>query len=125
MIMDCAKYVGQCVCGREHTLETLKVVVRQPLVATETEGRFDILVNVKGGGFTGTVLGFSGEITPVEKFRPSHCLNGGPILESGSLNAEKHLFVQRQIAATHFAVGGRNFFKNFRMGNIRLNKEFS
>lgn len=27
MIMDCAKYVGQCVCGREHTLETLKVVV--------------------------------------------------------------------------------------------------
>ena len=34
-------------------LETLKVVVRQPLVATETEGRFDILVNVKGGGFTG------------------------------------------------------------------------
>ncbi len=34
-------------------LETLKVVVRQPLVATETEGRYDILVNVKGGGFTG------------------------------------------------------------------------
>ena len=27
MIMDCAKYAGQCVCGREHTLETLKVVV--------------------------------------------------------------------------------------------------
>ena len=34
-------------------LETLKVVVRQPLVATQTEGRFDILVNVHGGGFTG------------------------------------------------------------------------
>lgn len=27
MIMDCEKYVGQCVCGREHTLETRKVVV--------------------------------------------------------------------------------------------------
>lgn len=27
MIMDCEKYVGQCVCGREHTLETKKVVV--------------------------------------------------------------------------------------------------
>ena len=27
MIMDCEKYVGPCVCGREHTLETRKVVV--------------------------------------------------------------------------------------------------
>jgi len=34
-------------------LETLKVVVKQPLVATQTEGKFDILVNVHGGGFTG------------------------------------------------------------------------
>ncbi len=34
-------------------LETLKVVVRQPLVATDTLGKFDILVNVHGGGFTG------------------------------------------------------------------------
>ena len=34
-------------------LETLKVVVRQPLVATETEGKFDVIVNVKGGGYTG------------------------------------------------------------------------
>ena len=34
-------------------LETLKVIVRQPLVATETEGKFDVLVNVKGGGYTG------------------------------------------------------------------------
>ena len=34
-------------------LETLKVVVRQPLVATETVDKFDVLVNVHGGGFTG------------------------------------------------------------------------
>jgi len=34
-------------------LETLKVIVRQPLVLTETEGKFDVLVNVKGGGYTG------------------------------------------------------------------------
>ena len=34
-------------------LETLKVIVRQPLAATETEGKFDVLVNVKGGGYTG------------------------------------------------------------------------
>ena len=34
-------------------LETLKVIVRQPLEATETTDKFDILVNVKGGGYTG------------------------------------------------------------------------
>ncbi len=34
-------------------LETLKVVVRQPLELTGTLGRFDVSVNVKGGGFTG------------------------------------------------------------------------
>ncbi|CCY53701.1 30S ribosomal protein S9 [Coprococcus sp. CAG:782] len=34
-------------------LDTLKVIVRQPLVATGTDGKFDVLVNVKGGGFTG------------------------------------------------------------------------
>lgn len=34
-------------------LETLKVIVRQPLALTETEGKFDVLVNVKGGGYTG------------------------------------------------------------------------
>ena len=34
-------------------LETLKVVVRQPLVLTETSDKFDVLVNVHGGGFTG------------------------------------------------------------------------
>ena len=34
-------------------LETLKVVVRQPLVATDTLGKYDVIANVKGGGFTG------------------------------------------------------------------------
>ena len=34
-------------------LDTLKVIVKQPLVATGTEGKYDVLVNVCGGGFTG------------------------------------------------------------------------
>ena len=34
-------------------LETLKVIVKQPLVATNTLGKFDVIVNVAGGGFTG------------------------------------------------------------------------
>ncbi|MBN2852007.1 MAG: 30S ribosomal protein S9 [Clostridia bacterium] len=34
-------------------LETLKVIMKQPLALTKTEGRFDVIVGVKGGGFTG------------------------------------------------------------------------
>ena len=34
-------------------LETLKTVVRQPLTLTETLARFDVIVNVHGGGYTG------------------------------------------------------------------------
>ena len=34
-------------------LDTLKTIVRQPLELTETLGKFDVLVNVQGGGFTG------------------------------------------------------------------------
>ena len=34
-------------------LETLKVIVRQPLVATENTDKFDVLVTVRGGGTTG------------------------------------------------------------------------
>ena len=56
-------------------LETLKVIVRQPLVATETEGKYDIVVNVKGGGYTGQAgairHGLSRALLKVdEEFRP-------------------------------------------------------
>ena len=34
-------------------LETMKTIVRQPLVATDNTDKFDVLVNVHGGGFTG------------------------------------------------------------------------
>ena len=34
-------------------LETLKLIVRQPLAATETADKFDVIVTVRGGGTTG------------------------------------------------------------------------
>ena len=34
-------------------LETLKVIVKQPLVATNTTDKYDVIVNVHGGGYTG------------------------------------------------------------------------
>ncbi|MCR4936783.1 MAG: 30S ribosomal protein S9 [Lachnospiraceae bacterium] len=34
-------------------LETLKVIVKQPLALLDAEGKFDVVVTVKGGGYTG------------------------------------------------------------------------
>lgn len=34
-------------------LETLKLIVRQPLILTNALSKFNVLVNVVGGGFTG------------------------------------------------------------------------
>ena len=34
-------------------LETLKVIVRQPLAALDATDKYDVLVNVHGGGYTG------------------------------------------------------------------------
>ena len=59
-------------------LETLKVIVRQPLVATDNTDKFDVIVNVKGGGYTGqagavrhgiarALLQVDGEYRPVLK----------------------------------------------------------
>lgn len=33
--------------------DTLKYIVKQPLMVTETESKFDVTVSVNGGGFTG------------------------------------------------------------------------
>ena len=34
-------------------LDTLKLIINQPFAVTETEGKFDIVANVKGGGMSG------------------------------------------------------------------------
>ena len=58
-------------------LETLKVIVRQPLTLTENESRFDIVCNVSGGGVAGQAGAIRHGITrallecDAEKFRPS------------------------------------------------------
>jgi len=59
-------------------LETLKLIVRQPLNLTETDGKFDIVCTVAGGGVTGqagairhglsrALLKFDPELRPVLK----------------------------------------------------------
>ena len=42
MIMDCEKYVGKCVCGREHELETKKVVVEYGAISSFEQYMADV-----------------------------------------------------------------------------------
>ena len=39
--------------GEYFPYDTQRLILKQPLVATETEGTYDVLVNVHGGGLTG------------------------------------------------------------------------
>ncbi|PKM80796.1 MAG: 30S ribosomal protein S9 [Firmicutes bacterium HGW-Firmicutes-13] len=59
-------------------LESLKVIVRQPLTLTKNTGRFDVLAKVEGGGYSGqagavrhgiarALLEADGELRPVLK----------------------------------------------------------
>ena len=56
--------------------KTLEMVVKQPLVLTKSEGRYDILATVKGGGVTGQAgavrLGIARALLKVDaEMRPS------------------------------------------------------
>ena len=48
-------------------LETLKTIVRQPLVATQNEGKLDVLVNVKGGGIARALWEMDSDFRPILK----------------------------------------------------------
>ena len=59
-------------------LDTLKLIVRQPLAATKTNGKFDIVCRVGGGGVTGqagairhglsrALLQYDAELRPILK----------------------------------------------------------
>jgi small subunit ribosomal protein S9 len=48
--------------------ETLRMIIRQPLQLTETTAKFDVLINVKGGGPTARP-------EPFDTVSPAHCSN--------------------------------------------------
>ena len=54
LLPGCGKFL---VNGRElddfFGYETLRIVAKEPLTITETEGEYDVLVKVNGGGYTG------------------------------------------------------------------------
>lgn len=62
-------------------LETLKVIVRQPLAVTNTTSKYDVIATVKGGGITGQAgavrHGLARALNEANsEFRPSLKING-------------------------------------------------
>ena len=62
-------------------LETLKVIVRQPLAVTNTTDKYDVICSVQGGGFTGQAGAIRHGIARVlneanSEFRPALKTNG-------------------------------------------------
>ena len=62
-------------------LETLKVIVRQPLTVTNTTAKYDVIATVKGGGFTGQAGAIRHGIARAlneanDEFRPALKSNG-------------------------------------------------
>ena len=62
-------------------LETLKVIVRQPLIVTNTTAKYDVIVKVVGGGFTGQAGAIRHGIARAlneanDEFRPALKSNG-------------------------------------------------
>ena len=85
-------------------LDTLKVIVRQPLVATETSDKFDVLVNVKGGGYTGQAgairHGISRALLTVDgDYRP--VLKKAGFLTRDPRMKERRNTVSKQLVALH------------------------
>lgn len=62
-------------------LETLKVIVRQPLTVTNTTDKYDVICKVQGGGFTGQAGAIRHGIARAlneanSEFRPALKING-------------------------------------------------
>ena len=62
-------------------IETLKVIARQPLTVTNTTSKYDVIVKVTGGGFTGQAGAIRHGIARAlneanEEFRPALKQNG-------------------------------------------------
>ena len=99
-------------------LDTLKTIVNQPLVATETVGKYDVKVNVKGGGYTGQAgairHGLSRALTKVDDdFRPI-------LKKAGFLTRDPRMKERKKYGLKGALVGS---FNNWNKDADPMNKE--
>jgi small subunit ribosomal protein S9 len=88
-------------------LETLKVIVRQPLVLTNNVDKFDVIVNVCGGGYTGQAgairHGISRALLEVdEEYRPA-LKSAGFLTRDPRMKERKKYGLKAARRAPHFS----------------------
>ena len=76
-------------------VETLKVIVKQPLVATNTLDKYDVIASVNGGGFSGQAgairLGVARALNEANaEFRPTLKSNGFLTRDSRAKERKKY-----------------------------------
>ena len=90
-------------------LETLKMTVRQPLQLTDTASRFDVIVNVYGGGTTGQAgairLGVARALNAIDRDA-----NRATLKKAGFLTRDARV-VERKKAGLHKARRAPQFSK--------------
>ena len=104
-------------------LETLKVVVRQPLTLTETLDKFDVLVNVHGGGFTGQAgairHGISRALLEADsEYRPA--LKAAGFLTRDPRMKERNT-VSKQLVVLHSSPNVNHTFQNVQFQTVFYN----
>jgi small subunit ribosomal protein S9 len=73
--------------------ETLRLVIRQPLVATHQLGKYDVVANVSGGGLTGQAgairLGIARALTQLDPALRSPLRSGGYLSRDSRMKERK------------------------------------
>ncbi len=70
-------------------LETLKVIIRQPFAAINSEGKFDVLANVHGGGIAGQAGAIRHGIA--RALLQEDAENRGPLKKEGFLTRDSRM----------------------------------
>ena len=88
-------------------LDTLKYIVNQPLELTGTAGKFDVIVNVKGGGFTGQAgairHGISRALVIADESYKSALKSAGFLTRDPSAKERKKYGLHKARKATQFS----------------------
>jgi small subunit ribosomal protein S9 len=88
-------------------LETLKVIVRQPLTLTATVGKYDVICNVHGGGFTGQAgairHGISRALLEVDENNKSDLKKAGYLTRDPRMKERKKYGLKKARKASQFS----------------------
>lgn len=97
-------------------LETLKVIVRQPLTVTNTTSKFDVIANVKGGGISGQAGAIRHGIARAlneanSEYRPALKTNGF-LTRDPRMKERKKYGLKKLVRHLNLARDRQNFYTN-------------